>query len=100
MHRELYDRWMNSKTSKEYSPTPLSKELNKMTWDRDLKRVVYKPILNTRRVIRLTPQERLVEETHMCKSCNEVMNHTNFLEGKMCCDRPLFGDDYVEEEEE
>jgi hypothetical protein len=42
--------------------------------------------------------ERLVEETHMCKSCNEIMNHTNFLEGKMCCDIPLFGDDYVEEE--
>ena len=37
---------------------------------------------------------------HTCKSCLSTMNDASFQYGKMCCDKPLFGDDIDMEGEE
>ena len=38
------------------------------------------------------------EEQHVCKTCGQAMSHKDFERGKMCCDKPLFGDDEDEDE--
>jgi len=38
--------------------------------------------------------------THECRSCGETMSHERFEKGKMCCDKPLFGDDESESEDD
>ena len=37
---------------------------------------------------------------HTCKSCLSTMDDASFQYGKMCCDKPLFGDDIDMEDEE
>jgi len=43
-------------------------------------------------------QTMLPHPDRTCKSCLSTMDDASFKNGKMCCDKPLFGDDYVEEE--
>lgn len=48
------------------------------------------------------PTETSIEESeqvHTCKTCNETMDHERCLDGKMCCDKPMFGDDHEDEDD-
>jgi len=35
---------------------------------------------------------------HTCTTCTTTMNHDDWVEGKKCCDNPLFGDEEDEED--
>jgi len=39
-------------------------------------------------------------EPHTCKTCGETMNDVDFQYGKMCCDKPMFHQDYDPDEDE
>ena len=42
--------------------------------------------------------ESIVPDYHVCISCGHNMPHADFEHGKMCCDKPRFGDDESESE--
>jgi hypothetical protein len=38
------------------------------------------------------------DEEHICHTCSEEMNDEDFQKGKMCCDKPMFHNDYDDSE--
>ena len=39
-------------------------------------------------------------EPHTCKTCTTTLTDQQFNDGKMCCDKPMFHDDYDENGDE
>lgn len=39
------------------------------------------------------------ETVHCCHTCCTVLTDEEFYKGKMCCDKPMFHDDYDESDE-